>query len=280
MVITIVFLIILAFFVALFSIRIRVTLEMKDELRLSVLAFGIKINILPKKPKKYKIKNYTPKKIAKRDLAAEIKAAKAAEKKAAKKAQKEAEKKKKKEEAQKLTKAEKKAIKAKKKASRPPIPDMLSLFMRVIKLFFSGFFSKFHFHVARIRIKIGSADAATTAMLWCAISTGIKPVLMFLDKHSNLHGMKNADIRITTDYLSEEIQADVKLAFSLSIGGVLGVLFRTAFSFLFGWLKIKPSAPAGASNEPKKQADAKAKSSKASIPPLADTNQAAIGEQT
>ena len=143
----IVFLIILAFFVALFTIRIRVNLEMKDELSLSVLAFGIKIKILPKKPKKYNLKNYTPKKIAKRDKAAAEKAAKKALKKAEKKKQKETAKQKKKEEQQKLTKAEKKAIKARKKASRPPIPDMLSLFMRVIKLFFSGLFSKFHFHV-------------------------------------------------------------------------------------------------------------------------------------
>ena len=251
----IVFLIILAFFVALFSIRIRVNLEMNDELKLSVLAFGIKINILPKKPKKYNIKNYTPKKIAKRDKAAAEKAAKQALKKAEKKKQKEANKQKKKEEQAKLTKAEKKAIKAKKRASMPPIPEMLSLFMRIIKLFFSGLFSKFHFHVARIHIKIGSADAATTAMLWCAISTGLKPILIFLDKKSNLHGMKTADIKITTDYLSEEIKADVKLAFSLSIGGVLGVLFRTAFSFLFGWLKIKPSVPADPTE--KKSADKK-----------------------
>lgn len=240
----VVFLIILAFFVALFSIRIRVNLEMNDELKLSVWAFGVKINILPKKPKKYNIKNYTPKKIAKRDKAAAEKAAKQALKKSEKKKQKEANKQKKKEEQAKLTKAEKKAIKAKKRASMPPIPDMLSLFMRIIKVFFSGLFSKFHFHVARIHIKIGSADAATTAMLWCAISTGLKPILIFLDKKSNLHGMKTADIKITTDYLSEEIKTDVKLAFSLSIGGVLGVLFRTAFSFLFGWFKIKPSVPA------------------------------------
>lgn len=261
----IVFLIILAFFVALFSIRIRVNLEMKDELSLSVWAFGIKINILPKKPPKYNLKKYTPKKIAKRDKAALEAAKKKALKKAEKKKQKEAEKQRKKEEQAKLTKAEKKAIKAKKKASMPPIPDMLSLFMRIIKLFFSGFFAKFHFHVARIQIKIGSADAATTAMLWCAISTGLKPILIFLDKKSNLHGMKNADIRITTDYLSEEIEANVKLAFSLSIGGLLGVLFRTAFSFLFGWLKIKPSAsatPTDQSSADSKQSSGKKKDKK------------------
>ena len=239
----VVFLIILAFFVALFTIRVRITIEMKDELHLTVLAFGMKLKILPKKPKKYKLRNYTPKKIAKRDALAAEAEAKKAEKKKIKKAKKEAEKKRKQEAAAKLTKEQRKAIKAKKRASRPPIPDMIELFLHVLKLFFGGLLSKFHFHVMRIRIKIGSADAMTTAMLWCTVSTALKPILIFLDKKSNLHGMRNADIQIVTDYLSDKIETDIKLAFSMSIGGLLGVVFRTGFSFLFGWFKIKPSAP-------------------------------------
>ena len=66
--------IIAAIFVALLTIRVRVNLEMSDELRLSVIAFGVKINVLPKKPKKYKLSDYTPKKIAKRDKIAAEKA--------------------------------------------------------------------------------------------------------------------------------------------------------------------------------------------------------------
>lgn len=230
---------ILAFFVALFTIRIRVNLELKDELSLSVIAFGIKINILPAKPKKYNIKKYTPKKIAKRDA----KAAERAAKKAEKQRLKAAEKKKKKEAQKKLTKAEKKAIKARKKASMPPLFDMIGLFASIAKLFFSGLFSKLHFHVARIRITVGSSDAATTAMMYCGICTAMKPVLMFLDKYSNLHGMKNADIFITTDYLSEELKLDLKLGFSMSLGGLLGVVIKAGFKFLVGWLSIKPNTP-------------------------------------
>ena len=52
----IVFAAIVALFVALFTIRVRVDLEMADELKLSVLAFGIRIRILPKKQKKYNIR--------------------------------------------------------------------------------------------------------------------------------------------------------------------------------------------------------------------------------
>ena len=43
---------IIAFFVLLFCVRVRVNVKMKEELELSVVAFGAKIKILPKKPKK------------------------------------------------------------------------------------------------------------------------------------------------------------------------------------------------------------------------------------
>ena len=245
MVFTVAFLIILAFFVFIFAVRVRVTVELAEELSLYVSVLGIKINILPKK---YNLKNYTPEKIAKRDKKAAQKAAKKAEAAKKKKAKKEEDKKRKKEEQAKLTKEEKKAQKAQKKASMPPLPDMISLFLRIIKLFFSGFLSHFHFHVARIRIKVGGADAAQIALIYCAITNGIHPILAFLDKHSNLHGMKNADILISTDYLSEEIKADVKLGFSMSLGGLLGVVFKSAFSFVMGWLKIKPATPHASPN--------------------------------
>ena len=232
---------IIAFFVVLFTVRVRVNLELKDELSLSVIAFGIKINILPAKPKKYNVKNYTPKKIAKRDA----KAAEKAKKKAEKAKLKAAEKKKKKDAQKKLTKAEKKAIKAKKKATSPKLFDMVGLFANIAKLFFSGLLSKLHFHVARIRITVGSSDAASTAMMYCGICTALKPVLMFLDKHSNLHGMKKADIFITTNYLSEKLDLDLKLGFSMSLGGLLGVALKAGIKFLTGWSNIKPSPPSG-----------------------------------
>ena len=234
---------IIALFVLLFAVRVRVDLEMSDELHLSVRAFGIRIKILPKKEKKYKIRDYTPKKIAKRDRIAAEKAAKKAESDKLKQKAKAAKKQQKKDNEAKLTKAEKKAIKARKRAARPPIPDMLSLFMRILKLFFSGLFSKFHFHVARIKLDIGSDNAATTALMCVGIRAAIRPVLGFLDKHSNLHGMKHAEISVTPNFLSEEIKTDVKLGFSTSLGGILGVAIRAGFSFIVGWFKIKPTVP-------------------------------------
>ena len=220
----------------IFSVRARVDLQFKDELSLKVSFLGLKLFALPKKPKKYKISNYTLKKIAKRDKKKAEKEAKRAEKQKLKQAQKQ----KKKGEKKKLTKEEKQA----KKASRPAISDMADLFLRLIKLFFSRFFGRFHFHVARIKIKVGSSDAAKTAMLYTAICGAFKPLLIILDKHSNLHGMKNADIDISPDFLSEKIEFDVDLGFSMSLGALLGVLLRVLFSALVGWIKIQPAPQA------------------------------------
>lgn len=234
---------IVALFVLIFSVRVRIDIEMRDELILTAGALGIKLKILPKKPKKYNLRDYTPKKIAKRDKKNALKAEKKAKAAAEKKVKKEADKKKKKDEQAKLTKAEKKAIKAQKKASQPPLPDMISLLLKTLKFFFPGIFKKFHFHVARIKIKVGSADASQIAVMYLVISNALGPVLSFIDKYSNLHGMKRAEIEIAPDFLSEEIKADVKLGFSTTIGGIVGTVLATAFKFVFGYFKIKPSAP-------------------------------------
>ncbi len=253
---------IVAFFTLIFTVRARVTIDMADDdMKLSVSVCGIKINILPKKPKKYKLSNYTLKKIAKRDKKKADKDAKKAAAKALKNKKKAEEKKRKKEEQDKLTKAEKKAIKAKKKASMPPLPPLIALLCRTLGVFFPGLFGKIHFHVARIKLRIGGADAAQTALMYYAVSNALGPTLRFIDKHSNLHGMRRAEIDIAPDFLSDEIKADVKLGFSASLGGILGVLLKTAFTFLFGFIKIKPSVPAAATPDSSAQIKKEEKSS-------------------
>ena len=234
---------IVAFITLIFTVRVRVTIEMADELKLDVSVLGIKIRILPKKPKKYKLSNYTLKKIAKRDKKRAAKEAKKAEAAALKKKKKAAEKKAKQSAQAKLTKKEKKAIKARKKASRPPLPKMISLLKDTLGFFFPSIFGKFHFHVARIKLRIGGKDAAQTALTYYAVTNALGPVLGFIDRHSNLHGIRRAEIDISPDFLSEEIKADVKIGFSTSLGGILGSVLRTGFKFLFGFMKIKPSAP-------------------------------------
>ena len=213
---------ILALFTLIFTVRARIDLRYSDTLSLTVSFLGIKLFVLPKKKKKYKLNNYTLKKIAKRDKKQAEKDAKKAAKKKAKQTEKD----------------KKKAL----RATKPAFSDTADLFLSLIRLFFGRFFKRFHFHVARIRIKVGSPDAATTALLYCGICAALEPLLILISRKSNLHGMKKADVNISTDFLREDIEFDVDLGFSMSIGALLGVLLRVLFSALVGWGKIQPPA--------------------------------------
>ena len=203
---------------------------------------GIRYTLLPKKPKKYKISDYTPKKIAKRDKEAAEAAARKAKKKAERKAKKAAKRRRKKALRNKLTARQKWQQFIETLESWPRIDDSADLLLTVLETFFTSFFGRFHFHVARIRIAVGSEDAAKTALLTTAISGAIEPTLYAIDRHSNLHLSQGADICVYPDFLSENIKYDVKLAFSMSLGALTWIVLKTVIPGYLGWQDIQPEA--------------------------------------
>lgn len=235
MIYIIAFLIVLAILILLFSVRIFVNLELDEKLKLNIWAFGFRIRVLPKKEKKYKLSDYTPRKIAKR----EAKRKKLEEKRAAKRAAKKA----KRQELSKLTKAERKALKKKKRESRPAVTDMISSATGILGLFFSTFFSHLHVKTSRIKIKVGGPDAAQVALRWYAIYAACDSLIAILDRNSHIHGKKKADISIEPDYLSEKIDMDIKVSFSMNLFGMLCVLIKVIVRAITEWLNIQPQKP-------------------------------------
>lgn len=238
--------------------RIRITIEAAEEkVFVNVWAFGIKIPIWPRKPKKYRIGRYTLKKIAKRDQKEALRQAKKEQKKAEEKKAKQA----KKGEAKKKTadKKEKSGSEDFKKFYREYIPhpaDSLDYITGLIRFFFPTVLSHVHFHAARIRIKVGGPDAASIALRNTAIHAALIPALAFIERHSNLHGLKRADVDVSPDYLSEEIKYDVKLGFSMSTGALALIMIRSLIRVFFGYLKIKPKTVNDSSESSKKSPQA------------------------
>ena len=228
--------------ILIFVVRIKVGIEFKDEFRLWVSFLGIKYTLLPKKKKKYKISDYTPEKIAERDRKAAEKARKKAEEKAKKKAEKSAKKRKKKAMGNKLTPKEKRAQLREKLAKWPAIDDSADLLVTILETFFTSFFGRFHFHIVKVRIAVGTDDAAKTALITTLIGGAIEPLLYAIDRHSNLHTSRNADICVYPDFLSEEIKYDIQLAFSMSVASFIWTVIKTAIPGYVGWNKIQPSA--------------------------------------
>lgn len=232
---------IILFFVFLFTVHAYITIEMVDDMALTIRILGIPIKILPKKPKAYKLKRYTLKKIRKRDAKAAQKEAKKAENKKLKQAEKEKKKAEKKAELAKLSKEERQALKEKKKAGRPALTDLIPLVCRVLKLFFSRFFGKLHIKVAMLHVRVGSSDAMQTAVIYGAVNQAVQYLVEFLRRISHVDGLKNADIRVEPDFLSEKIEFEFKMTFRVSLGNVLGAVFKAGWHFLVGFIKIKPN---------------------------------------
>jgi hypothetical protein len=236
----IIFACIVLFFVFLFTVHAYVTIEMAEDMALTVRVLGIPIKILPKKPKTYNIKKYTLKKIRKRDAKAAKKAAKKAESKKKKKAEKEQKKAEKAAEEAKLTKEEKQAIKDKKKASRPPITELIPLALDVAKLFFSRFFGKIHIRVIKLNVRIGAGDAMTAAVIYGLANQAVQYTMEFLRKFCRVDKYSKSDIRIEPDFLIEDIVFAFNLDIRVTLGGMLGAILKAGWKFLVGFIRIKP----------------------------------------
>ena len=200
----------------------------------------MRFKILPKKEKSYNVKNYSLKKIRKREEKARKKAEAAALKKKKKAEKKATEKAKKKAELEGLTREERRAAKALQKASKPALGDLVSLICRVLGVFCSRFFGKIRIKVARLNVRVGAADAMQTAVLYGVANQSVQYLMAGLGRITNLDGLDKAEVSVTPDFLSGKIDFDLKLTIRVSLGNVLGALIRAGWKFLVGYIRIKP----------------------------------------
>lgn len=207
---------ILLFFVFLLSLKATITIAYADEVTLSVRVLCFKIKLLPKKEKK------GPHSMSRRK-AARIRA------KARKKAQKKREAALAKEEAK---KQKKQAAKAKPKKSMSEILDTISLIRGIAAEVIRRFFKHLRIDVARVKVKVATGDAATTAIAYGAACTALNVLLPVLYEVKNFSLPKEQDFSVEPDFLGDTPELDVKLSFSLRVWHVFHVAFGALGKFL------------------------------------------------
>ena len=220
--------IILLILFGILMLKAKVTIRYSDEVVVIIRVLGIRIRIPPKKKKRI------PPMTAKEAEKIREKRAKAAERKRQNAIAK-AKKKKQKSEAAKAKKAAErrdpearrraKEKKREKKEKSATLQENLDLIGKVIGFFFSRFLGHLRIDVARLHVTVGSPEAAKTAILYGVAVQGVGYILTFLDKASNLKGMKRADVRVDADFLSEEIRLDVDISFSLRVWHLFHLIF-------------------------------------------------------
>lgn len=236
------FLIVLFIIFLILWMKIKVIIEYKDEVALTVSVYGLPIRILPMK--KRRVKPMTAKQAAqireRRRKVAELKAKKKAEK-----AKKRAEKKRKALEKKRREKASPEArrkareAKRRKKAESATLEENLDLVKKILSFFFSRLFGHLRIDVTRIRIIIGSDEAAKTAITYGIAVQAVAYILALLDKVSNVRGLQKRDVYVDVDFLSEEIKVDMKIAFSIRLWHILHLAFGTLRRLIANRLRVK-----------------------------------------
>ncbi|MBR3964348.1 MAG: DUF2953 domain-containing protein [Clostridia bacterium] len=199
---------IILFIVAIMMIRGEVVISYSDTLSVTVRVLGIPIRILPRKKKKIKISDYSPKKRAK-----------ILEKRKRDKAKADA-------------KAAEKEARAKGQSTKRPLGETISLIKDIVSTAVKRFSKHLRVRVARLHVYVATGDAATTAILYGAISQTVAYIAALLDSTGTLRSPAKADVDIHADYLSEKTTADVEIGFSLRVWQIFDVLLRTLFAYV------------------------------------------------
>ncbi len=232
-----IFLGIVLFFVFIFTLKIKVVLDMPspEDISLIVKILGIPIRILPSKPKRIKLSRYSKKAMEKRRLAETEKAKLKAKKKEEKKQKKLKKEEEEKARLEKLKKEGKTPPEKKEKKYDPTaitLVDNINAATAALGKFFVRFGRRFRIDVSRIVINVATGDAASTAIMYGATVPAVMALIALLEKITNLKGIDKADIRVKCDYLSSSTTVDVKIAFSIRPYHLFDMLFSALFRFL------------------------------------------------
>ncbi len=204
-------------------IRAQIVVIFNGELTLKVKLLGKTVQIMPKKPKKpLDPDDFSPKKY--RKLLA--KEAKLKAKKEAKKAQSKA-KKAEKAANKKKAKDESASKKPKKKKGLADILDLVYMGLDALKSLGRSFGKHFEIEAVRLRITVGSEDAAQTALLYSILVQAVAYVLEVLSSLTNLRIRKQnrGNILVDADFTSKQIKADLHLIFKLRVWHIVAMLF-------------------------------------------------------
>ncbi len=108
----------------------------------------------------------------------------------------------------------------------------LSFFYDLLFEMHESFLRHFRIEVARLRIRIGTDDAAKTALLTGAASQVVAYIAAFLEERTNLRRAHTADISVTPDFLAQKSEADCCVVFSMRVFSLFGLGVRFARFFL------------------------------------------------
>lgn len=85
---------------------------------------------------------------------------------------------------------------------------------------------------SRIRIKVATGDAASTAILFGAVNQSVVFLLETLSGFGTLKQSRRDEIVVQPDFVADKTTTDIRLVFSLRTWHILDILFKVAITYL------------------------------------------------
>ncbi len=200
-------LILALFIVFLLFLKIRVCLSYDDEFVVKVKILFLNFSIIPKKQKKLKVKDFSTKKLKKR------------QDKLKKKNQEKEQKKQKRQSEHQKDKGEK-------------IKDILELIKIILDNVLSPFGRYLKVEIIKLYIKIATNDPSKTAIIYGGVSQTASYIVEWLSNITNVDVKNKDSINIYADFLSETSEAKINLTLGLRVWHLFSISFKFAFAFL------------------------------------------------
>ena len=194
--------------------RIKIVLEAEADAKLFLKVLFLTFQLYPRKEKKLKLSDYTPKRL----------------KQKAKKNKKALSKPKKK--AKGASGASKDASKEKKKLSLDDIVELTELVVALLKTFFPKFNRHLKLELTKVHINVASEDAAKTAIAYGAVSAAVSTLVDYLDNTLTVKPRTERDIAVYPDFLSEKSSVDIRICASLRAWQIVDIAFSLALRFV------------------------------------------------
>ena len=188
-----------------------------DQLRVVASVCGFQFTLYPdkkKEPKKPRnlARCRNPEAILRRELKRQQREKEKAERKKARAAKRAAKR------------AEKKIGIPQKYCPVPNLKENLEMVLALVKKFYHRTRGKIRIRVKKLHIRVGTNDAAQTAILYGVIGQLITYILAFVETYYTEVERRQGDLSITPDYASSECSADIDVVFTAKVWRAILIL--------------------------------------------------------
>lgn len=211
--------IILCVVASLLFLKASIVIKCNESVELYVRVLFFKIGILPKKSG-VDYRDYSLKKLKKKQS------------KDSKKAKAKADK-----------KSKKQAAKQGGKKNKADLASNITFIIELVKILLKKFFGHLKIEVTRIVVTVSTDDPAKTGVVYGAVCAGVSQLLELLDRITTVRRRGKHEVNVRADFLPGKISYDIELRFSLRVIGALDIALSLAYNYIKDKLKKQKSKP-------------------------------------